>query len=104
MTKQEEIREGIKDIYARELKLGYEGQFLNDDEVVESVIQYLRSQRVVIKIDREVPECTSIAHGVVDGVYVISDEPFTAPTHIMDTCAMRPEFEYKSLIGESDGG
>ena len=50
------------------------------------------------------PECTSIAHGVVDGVYVISDEPFTAPTHIMDTCAMRPEFEYKSLIGESDGG
>ena len=50
MSKQDIIREGIKDIYSRHLELGYEGQFLNDDDVVGMVMEYLHDNDVVLEV------------------------------------------------------
>ena len=51
MPTREDVREGIKTILREELDLGYEGQLLNEDEVTTSILQYLDSQGVVIKVD-----------------------------------------------------
>ncbi len=52
MTKQAKIREGLKKL--RE-ELRSQCLFGNDDYVINTYLNYLHSQGVVIKVDRELP-------------------------------------------------
>jgi len=57
MSKQEEIRDYIKDVFLGIRASGYEGSYFSAEDAVEDFLAYLASQGVVIKADRELPTC-----------------------------------------------
>lgn len=59
MTKQEEIKEGIKDILRENHSL------INLDGIVAAIQRYEASQGVVIRVDRELPEIPEFDSGGV---------------------------------------
>ncbi|KKN11220.1 hypothetical protein LCGC14_1028780 [marine sediment metagenome] len=97
MTKQEEIREGVKLILSEELDIGYEGQLLNDDEVAVILLSYLHSQGVVIKVEGmgnwDIMEAQRVQRNGITNIYAV--EPLICEHDLerdksgasIDTCA-----------------
>ena len=56
MTKQEEIREGIKEILLPSGKESVITPYMSGI-VSQLIMEYLHSQGVVIKVERELPDC-----------------------------------------------